>query len=126
MLWTRRTLGVMVPLVAGIALAWLVGVDVMGSNGVFIPLAVIGTDALAGILVGFLLRSWWAVALAPVALAFGVAAFSLIRAGTIAQGAIEEVVPLAIIVLAVLLLPTALGAAIGTAVGRRSATHTSA
>ena len=124
MLDLRRVLGVLVPLAAGFVFSWLLDINALASEGpfTFITLLLV-TTGLAGIVGGFLLRSWWAVAIVPIALVVGVLFGSLIRTGTIAQGPIEEVGPLAAVVLTMYLVPTALGALIGTAVGRWATAH---
>lgn len=124
MLILRRALGALIPLAAGFLFTWLVDMNAMANeNGSLFTLLLLATLGLSGIVGGFLLRSWWAVAIAPIALIVGVLMVSLIRTGAIAQGPIEIVGPLAVAVLAVYFLPTAFGALIGAAIGKRVATR---
>lgn len=124
MLILRRVLGALIPLAAGFVFTWLVDMNaVANENGSTFTILLLATLGLSGIVGGFLWRSWWAVVIAPIALIAGVLLASLLRTGQIAQGPIEIVGPLAVAVLAVYFLPTAFGALIGAALGKRTTTH---
>jgi hypothetical protein len=103
--------------------AWLLGtgaLSISGNLNLWVP---VGLEVLAGVIGGYLLRSWWAVLTVPIAILLGMALESLVQYGRLWQGAAAEVVPLAIIALIVLLVPTAVGTLIGVSLNRRVAAH---
>lgn len=121
---SRQVLALGLLLVGAFILAWLLGTGKLtagGSLNLWLPVTL---EALAGVIGGYLLRSWWAIATVPAVILIGVALESLIQNGRLWQGSAAEVVPLAIIVLVVLLAPVAVGALIGVALGKRGASHT--
>lgn len=118
---SRQMLGLVIPLAGGIAVSWLLGSGTLTGPGGAAALAVVAVEVLGGGMSGFLLRSRWAGVLAPLAVVVGVIVSALVRTGAIVQGSRAEVVPLAIVALLVLIVPTAIGAFIGVAVGMRGA-----
>lgn len=120
MLALRRVLGVLVPLGVGFAFTLLVDLNAPAYiSPLSAPVAILVINGLAGLVGGFLFLSWWAVALVPLALVAGEGVLGpLIRYGAIAQGPMEIVGPLAVLVLAAMIVPSALGAVLGTPVGK--------
>lgn len=119
----RQVLVLGLLLVGAFLLAWLLGtgkLTVGGGLNLWLPVTL---EALGGLIGGYLLRSWWAVAAVPAVILIGVALEWLIQYGSLWQGSAAEVVPLAIIVLIGLLTPAAIGALIGVALGKRRASH---
>ncbi len=119
----RRALGILIPLVSGLVVGWLT------AGGNLNPLFALALEGLAGLIGGFLLCSWWAALLVPVAAVVGVALALVFRSGTLAQAAQDSYnsgVPLALVALVVLiglLVPTVVGALIGAALGKRAISH---
>ncbi len=121
MQWLRPVLALALLVVGAFACAWLLGTGTLVVGGSLNLLVPVGLEVLAGVVGGVLLRSWWAVVAVPLALLIGVTLESLVQYGRLWQGAASEVVPLAIVVLVVLLVPAAVGAVIGVFLGRRVA-----
>lgn len=124
MLLLRQVLVLGLLLGGAFAFAWLLGTGKLtagGSLNLWLPMSL---EALAGVISGYLLRAWWAVAAVPAVILIGVALEWLIQYGRLWQGSVAEVVPLAIIALIVLLTPSAVGTLIGVALGKRGASHT--
>lgn len=114
----RWVLGVLIPLAGAFAIVWLLGTATDPATSGTIAL-VVGLEVLLGGVGGYLLRSWWAIALVPLAVATGVALASLIRTGVLVEGDPAEMATIVVVVLLVLLVPVAPGVVGGVALGKR-------
>lgn len=119
----RQSLVLALLVVGAFVVAWLLGTGTLAAEGNLGLLLAVGLEALAGLIAGYLLRSWWAALTVPLAILFGVALESLVQYGSLWQGAAVEVVPIAILVLPILIVPAAIGALIGTPLGMRVVSH---
>ena len=117
----RQILALVLPLVGAFVFAGLLCTGMLAVGGNLTLGLPVGLELLAGLVGGYLLRSWWAVVAVPIAILIGVALESLVHYGSLWQRAAAEVVPLAIVVLVVLLVPAAVGALTGVALGRHAA-----
>lgn len=117
--------GVLLPLVLGYVASLLIRADVLVIGETLSPLASGLALVAVGFLCGVLVRHWWAAALAPLAFVSGSVLESLVTSGVggLVQGSAAEVVPLAITIVVLVSVPTAIGGLIGAGLATLLRTH---
>lgn len=125
---TRRVLGVVIPFAIAVGLTLLSDAGTFGKGqtinvGAVLVVVILG-ELIAGFLCGLLLRSLWAMLIAPLALALGVTLVQNFTPGAISgMDAFNYVAAIILLVIfvGVASIPAALAALVGALVSKRTA-----